>query len=140
MKKIIKLNETDLVRIVKRVLNEKENPSSPEMPETPPSEYLDLVSSDNTEKSSSLYDNDISKDKNCFVNAKKVPTTHGKPGREFDFPTKCEKGFSDECVETMFGEITKFMGDRQKNSSLGNCLLKISSLKPKLWKHMEGMS
>ena len=38
MKKIIKLNETDLVRIVKRVLNEKENPSAPEMPETPPSE------------------------------------------------------------------------------------------------------
>jgi len=50
MKKIIKLNETDLVRIVKRVLNEKESPSAPEMPETPPAEYLDLVASDDTEK------------------------------------------------------------------------------------------
>lgn len=138
MKKIIKLTEDDLSRIIQRVIRESDEAQYAE----PSAELIASLSSDteDSENDSSLFDDDISKAKNCFVNAKKVPTTHGRPGMKFDFPTKCEKGFSDECVETMFGEITKFMGDRQKNSSLGNCLLKISSLKPKLWKHMEGMS
>jgi hypothetical protein len=38
MKRIIKLTESDLVRIVRRVVSEGEDPSSPEMPETPPEE------------------------------------------------------------------------------------------------------
>ena len=50
MKKIIKLTESDLARIVKRVVNEAESPTAPEMPETPPEEYLDLVASVDVEK------------------------------------------------------------------------------------------
>jgi hypothetical protein len=50
MKRIIKLTESDLVRIVRRVVSEGEDPSSPEMPETPPEEYLDLIASVDIEK------------------------------------------------------------------------------------------
>jgi hypothetical protein len=120
MKKIIKLNETDLVRIVKRVLNEKESPSAPEMPETPPAEYLDLVASDDTEKE----DDDnmtqqvaedryrrkmdrirlnedgvwevIKKIKSCYSNA-------GKP-----FPGPCEKGTHSVCKEKIRSTATSF--------------------------------
>jgi len=50
MKRIINLTEADLARIVKRVLKEEESPTSPEMPETPPAEYLDLIASADIKK------------------------------------------------------------------------------------------
>jgi hypothetical protein len=52
MKRIINLTEADLARIVKRVLKEEESPTSPEMPETPPAEYLDLIASADIKKDS----------------------------------------------------------------------------------------
>jgi hypothetical protein len=49
MKKIVRLTESDLVRIVKRFLKES-SPEGPEMPETPTPEYLDYVASLDTNK------------------------------------------------------------------------------------------
>lgn len=43
MKKIITLTESDIQRIVKRILNESGNFEGPEMPETPPPGYDDLI-------------------------------------------------------------------------------------------------
>lgn len=50
MKRIIRLTEKDLAKIVKRILKEDNDPSAPEMPEIPPQEYLDLIASADTEK------------------------------------------------------------------------------------------
>jgi hypothetical protein len=136
MKKIIKLNETDLVRIVKRVLNEKENPSAPEMPETPPAEYIDLVSSNNTEKSSNLYDDEISKVKKCFEDVKKL----GPIRTTIGFPTSCSKDLKSTCIEDLKIQISKFMGATQKNGSLMGCLKKVGKLKVPLSKWEESIS
>ena len=57
MKKIIKLTERDLTRIIERVINESETPG-PEMPETPTQEYLDLISqSDENDKENDINSN-----------------------------------------------------------------------------------
>jgi hypothetical protein len=50
MKRIIRLTEKDLAKIVKRILKEDNDPRAPEMPEIPPQEYLDLIASADTEK------------------------------------------------------------------------------------------
>ena len=50
MKRIIRLTEKDLAKIVKRILKEDNDPRAPEMPEIPPQEYLDLIASVDTEK------------------------------------------------------------------------------------------
>jgi hypothetical protein len=50
MKRIIRLTEKNLAKIVKRILKEDNDPRSPEMPEIPPQEYLDLIASADTEK------------------------------------------------------------------------------------------
>jgi len=50
MKRIIRLTEKDLSKIVKRILKEQNDPRAPEMPEIPPQEYLDLIASVDTEK------------------------------------------------------------------------------------------
>jgi hypothetical protein len=50
MKRIIRLTEKDLAKIVKIILKEDNDPSAPEMPEIPPQEYLDLIASADTEK------------------------------------------------------------------------------------------
>ena len=43
MKKIINLTESDIQRIVKRILSESGNAEGAEMPETPPAGYDDLI-------------------------------------------------------------------------------------------------
>jgi hypothetical protein len=50
MKRITRLTEKDLTKIVKKILKEDNDPSAPEMPEIPPQEYLDLIASADTGK------------------------------------------------------------------------------------------
>ena len=49
MKKITKITENDLIRIIKSTLLESEQPG-PEMPETPPSDYDEVITSYKTKK------------------------------------------------------------------------------------------
>lgn len=111
MKKIIKLTEDDLSRIIQRVIRESDEPSDTE--------------------DSSLFDDDISKVKKCFADVKKL----GPLNRSIEFPTSCNKDLNSTCIEDLKIEISEFMGATQKkDGSLIGCLKKVGKLKDPLSK------
>jgi hypothetical protein len=143
MKKIIKLTEDDLTRIIKRVIRETDETQHQE----PSAELIASLSSDaqDTEKglgaatgsiAGSLYDDDISKVKKCFADVKKLGPLRSK----IEFPTSCSKDLNSTCIEDIKIQISRFMGASQKSDSLIKCLKKVGKLKDPLSKWEESIS
>jgi hypothetical protein len=156
MKRIIRLTEKDLTRLVKKILKEGD-PGDGKRDDFSEYEGRTDIYGDSVDDESitqpvaeywkrrrrlkeemSFSGDDIEKAKTCFAKAKLVPPAKGHTAQPFNFPKICEKGFSDACVREMFSQFTIFSGTRQKDWSLMNCLLKIKTLQPKLQVYSDG--
>jgi len=156
MRRVIRLTEKDLTRLVKRILKEgdpgdgkRDDFSEYEGRTDIYADSIDVEKNDDESmtqpvaeywgrkkrrlQESELMGGDIEKAKACFAKAKLVPEANNrtKPA-PFDFPKICESGFSDACVREMNSQNSIFAGNRRKDWSLMNCLLTIKTLKPKL--------
>lgn len=138
MKRIVRLTETELQRLIKNLIREAD-PGDGQ-----PDDFSDIVMLNKDEEEEEdpdfvqnlaeriynrrLNEQDIRSKitslKSCYSKANNV-TTKGKK-YTYNFPTSCEKGFHEDCIKKIMSDLSKFAGNHMKNSSFQLCVNKLS--------------
>lgn len=138
MKKIIRLSENDLKKLIKKIVKEADPGDGlpddfsdvvmldkDQQKETDPDFEQNLAEIRNRKK---LHEQDLATMikglKSCYAKASQV-STNGKK-YEYIFPGSCEKGFHEDCIKKVMVDLSKFAGNHMKNSSFQNCVNKLS--------------
>ena len=155
MKRIIRLTERDLTRLVKKIIKEG---SAGDGTRDDFSEYEgktdiyadnigtekkddDLTSQEVAEywarrKRKKLQESQMMMDvypqiKKCYDNANTVSQ------KKFDYPTVCQKGLSQNCLDKLYEDTSRYAGANKLSGKLGFCLAKIDK---KIKDSQKGMS
>jgi hypothetical protein len=141
MKKIIKLTETELQRLIKNLIRESD-PGDGQ-----PDDFSDVVmlNKDEEEDEDPDFEQNLAERryyrrlseqsqqeittkinglKSCYTKANNV-TTKGKK-YTYNFPGSCQKGLNEDCIKKIMIDLSKFAGNHMKNSSFQICVNKIS--------------
>ena len=139
MKKIIRLTESDLARIVEKVLKQKNIQEADPMDgtsdfpllaandEKKPEDDIESMTQQVAEywarrrrlQESQMMMDVYPKITKCYDDANKVSN------KKFGYPTVCKSGLSQDCIEKLKLDTSKYAGANKLSSKLGYCLTKI---------------